>query len=163
MVLSKGILGSDNPNATSTPATTAPPTFPNIDSSDLAATPVDSDISDVDAGDLINFAVVVENQGHSGGFDLIVKDVIVPGFVIPPGGINLQVARGDGLPLNYNLVTGGPYSDDRDFLYTGIEILEPTPAEPVCQPYTAPRPRTGNLITRLVAFCCLPTLDAPKV
>jgi len=161
LVLSKGILGSDNANAVSTPAITAPASFPNIDSSDLAANPVDSNISNVDAGDLINFAVVVENQGHSGGFDLVVRDIIVPGFVIPPGGINLQVARGDGLALGYNIVPGGTYGDDRDFLETGIEILEPTPTEPVCQPYTAP-PGT-NIVVVTYDLMVDPAIEPPDV
>ena len=53
-----------------------------IGSDDLASTPITSAISSVDAGDLVSFALIIENQGNgaNGAFDIQIKDVIPPGF-----------------------------------------------------------------------------------
>ncbi len=56
-----------------------------VNSSGLAAQPIDSDLAGVDAGDLATFALVIENQGSSphGAFDIRLRDLLAPGYVIP--------------------------------------------------------------------------------
>ncbi len=76
-----------------------------ISSDALADQPLGSDLSDVWAGDLIAFALVVENTGAGlhGAFDARVADTAPVGLSIPtdgPGaGGNLQVVDGRGEPL----------------------------------------------------------------
>ncbi|MBL6076709.1 carboxypeptidase regulatory-like domain-containing protein [Belnapia sp. T18] len=116
--VTKGIIGVDNPaatflNATTQDATIGPVGFTapgsagprfsgTIDSTSLAAKPVDANITFADAGDRVSFAIIVENrgQGWKGAFDTLVHDTLPSGFVIPPGGLNLQVTDGTGTALS---------------------------------------------------------------
>ena len=52
-------------------------------SSDLATSPIDSDVSGLDAGDLAKFAIVIENTGGADAFDLTISDILAAGFEIP--------------------------------------------------------------------------------
>ncbi|WP_043362975.1 isopeptide-forming domain-containing fimbrial protein [Belnapia sp. F-4-1] len=130
--VTKGIIGVDNPasifrNATTQDATIGPVSFTTpgsaglrfrgtIDSTSLAAKPVDANITFADAGDRVSFAIIVENrgQGWKGAFDTLVHDTLPSGFVIPPGGLNLQVTDGTGAALR---ATG-------DLFGTGLEITD---------------------------------------
>lgn len=144
--ITKGVIYTDQlaPPALFTPATTGPLAFLDpsnsprwsgaITSAGLAGAPIDSDLSGVDAGDLVSFAIVVENRGSSanGAFDIRVVDTLPDGFEIPVGGLNLQVFRGDGTPVAYSPL--GPNGDERD-LFTnadfgagfgqGLELVDP--------------------------------------
>lgn len=76
-----------------------------INSDELAATPVDANLLNIDGGDLVTFAVVVQNLGHGrdGAFDIQLSDIIPEGYAIPTtaAGLNLQVTDGAGHLLNY--------------------------------------------------------------
>lgn len=135
LVVTKGVVGTDNPAATFSPATTGPGSFPNVSSSQIGTTPVDSDVSNVDAGDTIDFAIVIENQGNRGAFDMVITDVLPAGMLIPAGGMNLQIQRGDGTPIAY-------LGADTDLFGAGIELVEPD-AGGVCQSYS---PAAGSNI-----------------
>lgn len=117
--ITKGVVASDG----SSPVFDAPTgltgvTIPSgacprfttpVTSNDLAATPVDANLSNVDGGDTVTFALVVENTGSStnGAFDVQIRDVLPPGFSIPPGGLNLCVTDGTGAPIPFvNLGSG---------------------------------------------------------
>ena len=131
--ITKGVMYTDQlaPPALFSPATTGPVAFLDptnsprwagtISSDGLDAAPVDSDLSGVDAGDLVSFAIVVENRGSSanGAFDIRVVDTLPDGFEIPAGGLNLQVFRGDGTPVAYTAL--GPNGDERD-LFTNVDL-----------------------------------------
>ncbi|RMG82838.1 MAG: isopeptide-forming domain-containing fimbrial protein, partial [Chloroflexi bacterium] len=106
-----------------------------VDTNGLSAAPINSDLSDVDAGDLVTFAIVLENSGGQGAFDIQVKDTLPPGFVIPSGplGLNLQVRRGDGSNLSTAPVSGTAIHPSGLF-DDGIEILDLPGPEPACQP-----------------------------
>ncbi len=111
LVLDKGAIASNNLNAIydpNPPGPGSPPYFTApgdsgirwsgvIGSDDLATTPITSAISNVDADDLVSFALIIENQGNSenGAFDILVTDTIPPGFSQPSGGFNISVYRGD--------------------------------------------------------------------
>ncbi|MFO0878958.1 MAG: SdrD B-like domain-containing protein [Gemmataceae bacterium] len=71
----------------------------------------------VDAGDIVRYAIVVQNTGDGDAFDVSIRDQIQPGYVIPGtfAGLNLRAFRGDGSPLvlgtdytltSYNSATG---------------------------------------------------------
>ena len=65
----------------------------------------------VDAGDLVTFALVVENTGTSprGAFDVLIQDSLPTGFVIPgigANGINLRVTNGAGTQLPFQIAAG---------------------------------------------------------
>ncbi|MGD8604025.1 MAG: hypothetical protein PVF49_05565, partial [Anaerolineales bacterium] len=145
--VTKGVIYTDHPSppAAYNPASngpvsfTAPGSSPRwsgiINSNGLSSLPIDSDLSGVDAADIVTFAVVIENIGHSasGAFDIRVEDTIPDGFEIPAGGLNLQVHRGDGSALSYSPL--GPNFSAEDFfinrdLYgagagNGLEISDP--------------------------------------
>ncbi|MBR0649618.1 isopeptide-forming domain-containing fimbrial protein [Roseomonas terrae] len=114
--ITKGIVATDNPAGIFSPGAVAPVVFNapgsagvrfigTIDSTNLAATPIDSNLGNVDAGDLVTFAVVIENRGRgiNGAFDIRMGDDHPDGYVIPPLGLNLQVTDGAGNALAYIL------------------------------------------------------------
>ncbi len=150
--MQKGIIWTDNPAAVFSPTPPGPVAFLNptnsprwsgmINSANLASTPINSDLSGVDAGDIVSFAIVIENTGSSGNgaFDIRLRDDLPAGFVIPGSGLNLQVHRGDGSPLGYTDLGGGLFG-------TGIEIVDPGAAEGACQQYDPNNGRNIILVT----------------
>lgn len=138
--LSKGAVASTGTGGTFSPPGTAPVAFnaPGsgssfngvINSAGLSAQPINSDLSGVQPGDVLTFAVVIENLGSSrkGAFDIRVRDTLPPGLSIPPGGANLQVRLGNGTPVAY---TGSA----ADFFGGGIELIDPGLDTGVCGPY----------------------------
>ena len=160
LVHDKGAVATDNPNAVFSDDPPGPVTFDppgsgglrwtgTISSDLLEDDPIDSDISGVDAGDLVSFALVIENQGSSdyGAFDIRIRDIIPAGFSIPGGGsgLNLSVYRGNGDPVNYSPL--GPSFDDTDLFAEGLEIVDPDPNQGACQSY---HPTDGTNIILLV-------------
>ncbi|MGL5910762.1 MAG: hypothetical protein ACRCZP_12215, partial [Phycicoccus sp.] len=69
-----------------------------LNSNGLTASPINSNLSGIDAADRVQFAVVVQNTGtgHRGAFDVVVRDTIPAGFTTPAGGRNLQFRDGTG-------------------------------------------------------------------
>lgn len=69
-----------------------------ITSSNLNSLNLDNDLSGVDDGDIVRYAIVIENTGSSpnGAFDLTIRDIIPSGMEIPSGGLNLRVVDGTG-------------------------------------------------------------------
>jgi LPXTG-site transpeptidase (sortase) family protein len=148
----KAAVSTNNPNGIFTPLISAPISFnpPGtggvswsggvIHSDYLAAHPIDSNLGFVDAGDLVRFAIVVQNQGHSGGFDIRIRDTLQPGYVIPGGpGLNLQIYRGDGAVLTHTDLGGGIFG-------SGIQITD-DPAAGACQAHNATTGRNVIIIT----------------
>ncbi|MEI6160173.1 MAG: hypothetical protein WCP77_10090, partial [Roseococcus sp.] len=114
----KGVVATSDPGAVFSPGTVGPVPFSApgsagvrftgvINSTNLAATQVDSDLSGVDAGDKVTFAVIVENTGtgKNGAFDIVFEDFLPVRLTIPVGGLNLQVTDGAGTALAYTLNT----------------------------------------------------------
>lgn len=136
----KGAVATDQLNAVFDPVTVGPTTFaapgssPSFtapfSSSDLTTNSVESDISDVDAGDTITFAIIIENEGSAEAFDVLVTDTLPAGFVSPanPAALNLQVfnANGDDLVANtegglFGQIVLGGTTDGSD---TSISIFD---------------------------------------
>lgn len=119
--LRKGVVASDNPAAVFVPDPPAPITFnaPGSNPSwsgtiasgdnDPSTALINSDVQNVESGNILTFAIVIENLGHSslGAFDVSVKDTLPTGLEIPAGGINIQARRGDGADVTFASVGGG--------------------------------------------------------
>ena len=138
--ITKGIVATDNAAGVFTPSTVGPVTFdqPNsatgdaafagtVSSVNLAAQPINSDLSEVDNGDLVTYAIVVENQGSGrfGAFDTVIKDSPAAGMGIPgfgTQGINLRVTDGAGNPLAYTPIGTGLFEG-------GIRLVDPSASE----------------------------------
>ncbi len=129
LFLTKGIVSTTGTSPTFDATPVAPVVFADpgmpgpafgggINSATLAANPVDSNLSDIDAGDLVKFAIVIENQGGADGFDLLIQDVIPAEYVVPAGGLNLEVLDGDGMAISF---AGAP----GDLFTTGIRLDDP--------------------------------------
>ena len=128
LVLTKGVVATTAVDPTFSPGAVGPVAFAapgsansfagGINSTNLAASPIDSNLSDADAGDLVTFAIVVENGGGADAFNLLIQDVIPAEYLQPGSGYNLQVRDGDGNALAFN-------GTDADLFGTGIEIIDP--------------------------------------
>jgi len=117
--IDKGVVWTDNATGEFDPDPPAPVVFlepsesprwtGTINSAILSGNPINSNLSGVDAGDLLTFAIVLENTGSSGSgaFDVVVSDTLPDGFVVPSGGINLQVYNGNQDVISYTDLGGG--------------------------------------------------------
>lgn len=105
-----------------------------INSDYLDANPLGSGIGGIDGGDMVKFAIVIENTGSgiNGAFDITLKDVLPDGYIFPGiglGGFNLQAHRGDGKALDDGTGSGfeflGPNGNATDFFGNGIRLRDP--------------------------------------
>jgi uncharacterized repeat protein (TIGR01451 family)/fimbrial isopeptide formation D2 family protein len=109
LAITKGVVASSHSGAVFAPETTGPVDFTvppdntcpawtggSITSAGLASNPINSDLDGVDAGDLVRFAITVENTGHADAFEVQLADTLPAGFVIPSGGLNLCANNGHG-------------------------------------------------------------------
>jgi uncharacterized repeat protein (TIGR01451 family)/fimbrial isopeptide formation D2 family protein len=156
LLVKKGAIGSNHTGATLNPPAAGPVAFSapgsastrwtgTINSTNLATTPVDSNISGVDSGDLVSFAIVVENKGASqkGAFDVTITDTIPLGLIVPPSGagLNMRVTYGDGTPLTFIGLTNGAGAA-QDIFTSGIRLDDPALVG-ACQVYN---PTNGHNI-----------------
>ncbi|MCU0477793.1 MAG: hypothetical protein MUE92_03465, partial [Chloroflexi bacterium] len=118
--ITKGVVATTGPGGVLAPATGGPVTFTvppgascpawsggPVTSAGLAAAPIDSDLAGVDAGDLVRFAIVVENTGHATPFDVRIADTLPAGFGVPAAGLELCVTDGAGTALTTASIGGG--------------------------------------------------------
>ena len=119
--MTKGVIATDHATGTFTdPVAPTSVTAPGstgfrfggtLNSTNLDSTPIDANLTNVDAGDLVTFAIVVENTGTSrkGAFDIEIRDLLPAGFAIPAAGVglNLRVTDGTGATVTYTNVGGG--------------------------------------------------------
>ncbi|MBI4762444.1 MAG: sortase [Chloroflexota bacterium] len=156
LTTTKSAVASDRPGAVFTPALPVTFTAPGsagprwsgtINSNLLASTPINSDISGVDAGDLVTFAIFLENSGSSinGAFDIVIQDVFdALAFEYPtigdPNSINLQVYYGSGTgPISYTK-PDNTAATPADLFGGGIKLVDPV-GQGVCQVHD---PNSGN-------------------
>jgi len=129
--ITKGVVSTTNTAGVFTPPTVAPagvtfsqPGQPGaaftgtINSTGLAATPINSNLSNVLGSDLVTFCIVIENTGtgRNGAFDVSFRDAFdATRMRIPTGGtgLNLKVTNGAGTALPF---TG-------DLFGTGITLV----------------------------------------
>ena len=131
--ITKGVVAANNPAGTFAPATVSPVTFSapgssnprfsgTINSANLAATPIDSNLAGVDAHDLVTFAMTIENTGSglNGAFDIRLRDTVPTGLAIPSGGLNLSVTDGAGNPLAFTDLGGGLFGNGIELTDNGV-------------------------------------------
>lgn len=134
LALTKGVVSTDSVSALFTPAAVAPQPFTGpgsgcprfggvIHSNGLAATPIDSNVSGVETGNVVTYALVIENTGSTitGAFDVQLSDFPAPDMVptgFGVGGINLCVSDGTGAAVGFTDLGGG-------LLGAGIELNDP--------------------------------------
>lgn len=97
----------------------------NVTSTKLTALPLSDTLKGAQGGDIVRFAVAVENTGHSpnGAFDVVLHDMLPNGYVIPTSGLHLTVTDGNGVALNYVYVGSDNTLFGSDFTKDGIELI----------------------------------------
>ncbi|NJL95696.1 MAG: DUF11 domain-containing protein [Anaerolineae bacterium] len=97
LVLRKGLVDFAAPNgsAFSPPGTPGQRFATPITSSNLLDQPIAPRELGALPGDSVTFTVVIENHSPNPAFDIQLRDQLPPGFLIPPGGLNLNISRGD--------------------------------------------------------------------
>ncbi len=149
---SKGTVAKDATHGSFAPATIGPVSFSapgsvgtrfsgTINSTNLATSPINSNVSGVDAADIITFAIVIENTGTglNGAFDVQFRDTLPTGFAVPAGGLNLTITDGAGSSLPYSDLGGGLFG-------SGLELLD-SPGTGAIAPYHATNGRNIVIIT----------------
>ncbi len=155
----KGIIATDKTAATFSPTTVAPTNItvsapgsacPRLSGGGLPVTSSNlgttftSNLSGVDAGDLVTFAIVVENTGRgpNGAFDVRIKDDLPTGYQVPSGGagLNLCVTDGTGALFSVTDLGGG-------ILSTGIQLDDPGPTNPAAGALDRGKLADGTIVT----------------
>jgi uncharacterized repeat protein (TIGR01451 family)/fimbrial isopeptide formation D2 family protein len=97
-----------------------------ITTASLLADEIDSDLTGIDAGDAVKFAIVIHNTGSLDAHDILISDVLpAAGYDLPnAGNINLQIYSGDGTLLSTPNAA-------LDLFSTGIRITDPAGSAPV--------------------------------
>lgn len=158
LAVRKGVVAATNPARTFSPATVGPVAFSapgggcprfasTISSGGLASTPINSNVSNIDAGDVVSFAIVVNNTGSglTGAFDVQVRDTLPAGFSVPSGGLNLCVTDGSGAIMPFSSLGAGLFDAGG-----GLELTDPGPTatpEGALDPYSASGGRNVLIIT----------------
>jgi len=90
---------------------------------------LDSNVSNLDAGDLVRFAIVIENIGTSyrGAFNVQLRDELPPGLSYAG---NLSIVDGTGAALSYAKLDGSTATAADFFSANGVMLADPgaTPA-----------------------------------
>lgn len=115
--IKKGVISTDQAGAIFTPAITGPVAFaaPGINppftgpfnSTSLAANPIDSDISNVDAGDKVRFVATLENIGGAKAYDVTYTDALPAGFTAPTNSADLNLKIYDAFGTDRTADTQG--------------------------------------------------------
>lgn len=149
--VTKGVVTSSNTADVYAPVTVGPVSFSapglpgyrgsgTITSNGLAATPINSNVSLLDAGDVVTFAIVLENTGSGpeGAFDVTFHDTLPAGFVVPANlaALNLSVTNGAGAALPFTDLGGGPFAGGGLF-GAGLRLNDPGAAQGALTTYGA--------------------------
>ncbi|MEM8774333.1 MAG: isopeptide-forming domain-containing fimbrial protein [Pseudomonadota bacterium] len=91
---------------------------------------VDANIENIDSGDTVTFAIVLENEGiaPNGAFNVTVTDTIPTGFEIPSSGLNLSITDGTGAPIGFTQPDGSA-AVPADLFTTGLLLNDDGPLE----------------------------------
>jgi len=86
-----------------------------VTSADLDADPFSDRLRDVAAGDQVTFVIAVQNKGAAAAWDVVLRDTLPAGFIVPAGGADLHVTNGAG----YDIATTGDLFSPTDGLHLG--------------------------------------------
>lgn len=91
---------------------------------------VDANIENIDAGDIVTFAIVIENEGRApnGAFNVTVTDTLPAGFEIPGSGLNLSITDGAGTAIGFTRPDGTAATAD-DLFTTGLMLVDDAPLQ----------------------------------
>ena len=108
----------------SAPGSTGSAFTGQINSTALGTRPIDSNVTGLDAGDVVKFAITIENTGNADAYDLTIADLLPAGFQIPSGaaGLNLRIVDGNGNVFTW---TGTDTGSAADLFTSGIQIHDP--------------------------------------
>lgn len=139
LAVQKGVVTTNGAGGTFAPATVGPVTFTApgtagvpwssgiITTTLLTGTPINSNLSGIDAGDLATFVITLQNTGGADAFDVVITDTLPAGFVVPSSGagLNLRVYDGERNAVSYTSLAGGLFGsgirlDDPSALLGGI-------------------------------------------
>lgn len=141
---------------------------------------LDTDLSGLDAGDTVRFAVALQNTGDDGAFDVALRDELPPGYGAADV-TNLRVVLGDGTVIYDG--TPGTLSNLRDpgsglspaddsavrtlfFGPQGIEFVNPGPVQeriaPGLQPGGSPNATGANVLIVLYDLMIKPTAQSQQ-
>lgn len=161
LVGKKSVIATSNSNATMDPALSAYTVKApgsagvrittnaggTITSTYLKNNAINSNINGSDGGDIVSFAIVIENQtqavgGKGGAYDLTIKDIL-PALLKYPDvsagdplwkNINLAIYYGDGSgPISYTKPDGSAATPEDLFGADGIRLVDPAAGGGVCQ------------------------------
>ncbi len=157
LAMRKGIIQTSNPTADTFSPTGVLPTgvaasapgsgCPRLTSgtvrSNNLGTTFNSNVSNIDAGDMVTFAILIENTGSSaaGAFDVRVRDTLPAGFSIPSGGYNLCVMDGTRAVISTTDVGAGLFDPAG-----GIELNDPGPTATPAGAIDNGRDSAGNVV-----------------
>ena len=83
----------------------------NVTDAALATGAINANLTGIDAGDKVTFAITVNNNGtgRNGAFDVAIRDTLPAGFAIPVDatGLNLKVTNGAGVAIAFTNAGGG--------------------------------------------------------
>ncbi|VEP13298.1 hypothetical protein H1P_1920009 [Hyella patelloides LEGE 07179] len=121
------LLSTPIPGATDAFSGTVVSADGDTTSDNISTDPINSNLTGgLEAGDLVTFAITVENLGGStkGAFDVVIEDDLPAGFQIPTTteGLNLQVNDGNGNTVSYTELTGSDPDIDDGLLDGGIRL-----------------------------------------
>ncbi len=139
--MTKGVVTTSSTVGVFAPTTVGPVAFAapqvagnsfagGITSSTLATNPINSNLSNLDGGDFVKFALVIENTGSADAFDVNIIDTLPGRFQVPGGGfgMKLEVRDGDGNAVGYTNSTGGA-AVPTDLFGAGIRLVDPSAAD----------------------------------
>jgi len=134
--ITKGVVAADNPHGVFTPSGspavsfTTPPgsACPKFTGTITSGSMINSDLSGVDAGDQVTFAIAVENSGGAPAYDIDLKDIFPLGptdgpSCFKPDFDNICVTDGNGVAIPFSTFTAGQGA-------MGIHLLSPLSALP---------------------------------
>ncbi|MDX9851906.1 MAG: isopeptide-forming domain-containing fimbrial protein, partial [Anaerolineaceae bacterium] len=164
--ITKGVVWANrtgNPLPVFSPATVGPVAFDGsaatcaarlgglITSDGLNTNPINSNVSNLDAGDNALMAVILENTGRYDAFDVQVWDALPTGMTYVPG--SLCVSNGAGTNLPYTGL-------DSDFFGTGIELTDNSSSDAALKRGKDSNDVNNPTGTNIAVITYLATMDA---
>ncbi len=166
--ITKGVVWTDRANDSDplpvfSPATVGPVSFDGnaatcadrlgntITTDGLITNPINSNVSNLDAGDNVLMAVILENTGRYDAFDVKARDSLPAGMTYVPGSLCVTNGAGTNLPFT-DLGTG--------FFDQGIELTDTSSSDAALKRGKDSNDVNNSTGTNIAVITYLATLDA---